>query len=69
MEGHHRRACFLHAICKTNVLASAGCEAFASTVCRLFLASAGPPGWPFPGNIAFSRDLQLLACTINERMF
>ena len=69
MEGYHRGACFLHTIRKTNVLASADCEAFASMVCRFFLAWAGPSSWHVPGNTAFSRDLQLLACIINERIF
>lgn len=69
MDGHRRRAYFLHAIRKTNVLASSDCEVFASMVCRLFLACVGARGWHVPGNIAFSIDIQLLTCTINERMF
>lgn len=57
MEGHHRRAYFLHAIRKTNVLASAHCEAFAAMVCRLFPACVGPCGWHVRGNIDFPGDI------------
>ncbi len=69
MERHCRRACFLHAVRETAVLASADCEAIASLVYRLFLAWAGSSGWHVPGNLAFFKDLQVMASVTHERMF